>query len=386
MKFKLSEVRIKNFLSYKDEIFTDIRNYNVLIGKNNSGKSNLIKIMKFLQNYAKSNEIDYSVLYDSKKNNDAELILTMEISRIYRTEILEQLYQGQYLHKLFIDNEAKEGLLRRNQWNRIDRALPWLVEKGFFNFFKFYIKYYKDSKDLFLEKITVFHNEYDTEQIIYKIQEERDRDKILLNNFVSKDKPSMKFETYFTQFSSFEASDLRNVSLFKALKSIPFNLKNSIAKNPVFCKALLEVLGTFITNIKIIPHDRHFRSHLDRTNLVETDLSLDGSNFVKYLDKLISIDEKEWVDELNNEIITYFPDVKELTKTVDKADNSVLILKENGLKTKIELEKMGAGILNIAFFLTWIKILRENFFLFIEEGNKGHLNIPKSFYHRFFIL
>ncbi len=211
------------------------------------------------------------------------------------------------------------------------------------------------------------HNEYDTEQIVYKIQEERDKDKILLNNYVQNDKPSMKFETYFTHFSSFEASDLRNFSLYNALRSLPFNLKNSMAKNPVFCKALLEVLGGFISNIKIIPHDRHFRPSSDRTNLAETELSLDGSNFVKYLDKLISTDEREWVDDLNNEMITFFPNVKELTKTIDKSDRSVLILKENGLSSKIELEKMGAGILNIAFFLTWIKILQEGYFLFIEE-------------------
>ena len=367
MKFKLSEIRIKNFLSYKDVTFSELNNFNVIIGKNNSGKSNLLKIMKFLQNNAKTNKFDPTVLYDSKEDINAELILTIKLSPDYRTEILDQMYQGQYLHKVFLDNETKEGCLRRNQWNRKDTALPWLVEKGFFNFFKFYIKYYRDRKNLFLEKITVVHNEYEIEQIVYKIQEKGDKDKILLNNYVSNDRRSMKFETYFTQFSSFEASDLRNVSLSTVLNSLPFNLKGSIAKNPVFCKALLEVLGVFISNIKIIPHDRHFRPSLDRTNLVETDLSLDGSNFVKYLDKLISIDEKDWVDELNNEIKTYFPDVKELTKTINKADSSVFILKEKGLNSKIELEKMGAGILNIAFFLTWIKLLQENYFLFIEE-------------------
>jgi len=215
MKFKISEVRIKNFLSYKDVTFSGINKYNVLIGKNNSGKSNLIKIMKFLHSNCQNNEFDPSVLYDSRKNIDAELILTIELTKDYRTEILDLLYKGQYLYRVFIDNETKEGFLRRNQWNRKDRALPWLLEKGFFNYFKFYIKYYKDKKNLFLDKITVVHNEYDTEQIVYKIQEERDKDKILLNNYVLNDKQSMKFETYFTYFSSFEASE---VVLFLILK------------------------------------------------------------------------------------------------------------------------------------------------------------------------
>ncbi|KKN84246.1 hypothetical protein LCGC14_0290600 [marine sediment metagenome] len=367
MKFKLSEVRILNFLSYKDVTFSGINKFNVLIGKNNSGKSNLIKIMKFLHSNCQSNEFDPSIIYDSKEDIDAELILTIKLTNDYRTEILDLLYKRQYLYKHFTDNEMKEGFLKRNQWKRKDIALPWLLEKGLFNYFKFYIRYFKDKKNLFLDKITAVHNEYDVEQIVYKIQEDRDKDKILLNNYVQNDKPAIKFETYFTHFSSFEASDLRNVSLYNTLRSIPSNLNNSIAKNPVFCKALLEVLGGFISNIKIIPHDRHFRPSSDRTNLAETELSLDGSNFVKYLDKLNSTDEREWVDDLNNEIITFFPNVKELTYTVDNSDRSVLILKENELRSKIELEKMGAGILNIVFFLTWIKILQEGYFLFIEE-------------------
>ena len=367
MKFRLSEIRIKNFLSYRDVTFSEINRFNVLIGKNNSGKSNLIKIMKFLQNNAKTDEFDRSFLYDSKEDIDAEIILTIKLSNVYRKEILENLYQGNQLKRVFLVNEVKEGFLKRNEWNIEDKAISWLLEKGFFNYFKFYIKYFKDEKNLFLNKITAVHNEYDTEQIVYKIQEERDKDKILLNNYVLNDKQSMKFETYFTQFSFFEASELRNNSLYNVLRSLPYNLKNSIAKNPIFCKALLEVLGVFISNIKIIPHDRRFSPSFDRSELLDTNLSLDGSNFVKYIDKLISTDQKEWVDSLNNELKSYFSNVKALTKTIDQNDSSILILKEDGLQTRIELEKMGAGILNIAFFLTWIKILQKGYFFFIEE-------------------
>ncbi len=112
MKFKLSEVRIKNFLSYKDATFSGINKYNVLIGKNNSGKSNLIKIMKFLHSNCQNNEFDPSILYDSKEDIDAELILTIKLSNDYRTEILELLYKRQYLYKIFNDNETKEGFLQ----------------------------------------------------------------------------------------------------------------------------------------------------------------------------------------------------------------------------------------------------------------------------------
>ena len=100
-----------------DVTFSEINRFNVLIGKNNSGKSNLIKIMKFLQDNTKTNEFDKSFLYDSKEDIDAEIILTIELSSIYRKEILENLYQGNYLERVFLVNEVKEGFLQRNERN-----------------------------------------------------------------------------------------------------------------------------------------------------------------------------------------------------------------------------------------------------------------------------
>ncbi|KKL85913.1 hypothetical protein LCGC14_1949990 [marine sediment metagenome] len=86
MKFKLSEIRIRNFLSYKDVTFSEVNRFNVLIGKNNSGKSNLIKIMKFLQDNTKTNEFDKSFLYDSKEDIDAEIIFTIELSQFLSSQ------------------------------------------------------------------------------------------------------------------------------------------------------------------------------------------------------------------------------------------------------------------------------------------------------------
>lgn len=367
IEFTLSEIRIKNFLSYKDAKFSDLKNYNVLIGKNNSGKSNLIRVIKFLYENANSNKFDPSFLYDSSEEIDAEIILTFELSKNYRKELLELFYQGNFLFRVFTNNEANEGYLIRNEWNKKEIALAWLVEKGFFNYFKFYINYNKEKKNLFLEKISAIHNEYKQEQPLYIVRKDEHNPKILINNYILNNGQSKTFEQYFTQFSRVEANDLQYLFLYSAVKLSPSNIVNSIAKNPVFSKALLEVLGVFLANIKIIPHDRRFRANFDRNELLETKLSLDGSNFVKYLDMLISDDQKEWVDELNNELKRYFPEIKELTKIINKMDASVLILKEDGLLTRIELDKMGAGILNVAFFLTWVKFLQKGYFLFIEE-------------------
>ncbi len=367
LKFKLSEIRIKNFLSYKDAKFSDLNNINVLIGKNNSGKSNLIKIIKFLQENSKSNEFDPLILYDSSEEIDAEIILTFELSQNYRQKILENFYKGDFLFRVFPTDEAHKGYLKRKEWNKKEIALAWLLKKGFFNYFKFYINHNKEKKNLYLEKISVVHTEYKQEQLLYTVRKSGNFPEILINNYRLNNSQSKTFKAYFTQFPAVTAKDIQYNTLYQSVRLIPHNVVNSSMINPVFIIALLEILGVFLANIKIIPHDRRYRAEFDRNNLIETKLSLDGSNFVKYLDMLISTDKKEWVDELNNELKNYFPDIKEVTKTVNKVDNSVLILKEEGLQTRIKLDKMGAGILNIAFFLTWIKFLRKNYFLFIEE-------------------
>ena len=82
---------------------------------------------------------------------------------------------------------------------------------------------------------------------------------------------------------------------------------------------------------------------------------------------MLSTDKKKWIDDINDELKTFFPDINELTKTLDDNSNSIFILKESGLFSTFRKENMGSGILNIAFFLTWIKILKKNKYLFIEE-------------------
>lgn len=71
MNFKLTDIRIKNFLSFKDVSFTDFKDdkiigfkdYNVLIGKNNAGKSNLFKILIELKEVLRGKSFDLNKLF-----------------------------------------------------------------------------------------------------------------------------------------------------------------------------------------------------------------------------------------------------------------------------------------------------------------------------------
>ncbi|EFM3268558.1 ATP-binding protein, partial [Escherichia coli] len=46
-------IRIKNLLSFDDAFISEIKDINCIVGKNNVGKSNLLKIIKYF--YAKLN-------------------------------------------------------------------------------------------------------------------------------------------------------------------------------------------------------------------------------------------------------------------------------------------------------------------------------------------
>ncbi|MHA1285753.1 MAG: AAA family ATPase [Promethearchaeota archaeon] len=80
MDFKLIDIKIKNLFGYKKASFKDLKNYNVLIGKNNAGKSNLFRILVSLSEFFKGEKIGPNILFDGDINNDASLMLTFSRS------------------------------------------------------------------------------------------------------------------------------------------------------------------------------------------------------------------------------------------------------------------------------------------------------------------
>jgi len=367
LKFRLSEIRIKNFLSYKDATFTDLKNYNVIIGKNNAGKSNLFKILDFLKQNAKKRSFNNSYLYDESIDIEAKVSLTFELSHSFRYELFEILYDRGYLQIVFITHEGEEGYLSRNQWNKKEVAVEWLCTRGFFNFIKITIEYYKEYNNLVTREIKYIHNDFEEEQLSYEGIEKGRTIESVIHRYSKATGRSVTFNTFFTKYSPQKANDLFHDSIHNLITKTSRTIQSLNDFNPILQKIIFELFKTFLSSINVIPYDRQFRGKSDRSNIRETELDLNGVNFVKFIDKLISIDNKEWVDDLNNELKHYFNDVKELTKTVDSGDQAILILKEYGLLSKLRKENMGAGILNITFFLTWIKLLKNNQFLFIEE-------------------
>lgn len=362
LRFKLSEIRIKNFLSYKDARFTDLKNYNVIIGKNNAGKSNFIKILGFLHYYAKTSSFNEKYLYDKSLDIDAKISLTFKLSFQLRNDIFEILYDRGYLKSAFISLEGKEEYI--SKWNKKENALEWLCNQGFYNFIKISLEYYKEHKSIIIRKIKVIHKDIEEPQILYEGREKENVINAIIHGYTE---TSDTFESFFTNFSPNNAPDLLHVSIYNFIRIDPKTIKSLKTFNPILEIVIYEILKEFLFSINIIPYNRQFEGSYNRDNLVNTNLDLNGGNFVKFIDKLLSTDKKEWVDDINDELKTFFTDINELTKTIDDKDQSILILKESGLLSTLRKENMGVGILNIAFFLTWIKILEKNKYLFIEE-------------------
>ena len=362
MRFKLAEIRINNFLSYKDARFTDLKNYNVLIGKNNSGKSNLIKVLGFLHDYAKTSIFNEKYLYDQSSDIDAKISLTFKLSSQLRNEIFEILYDRGYLKSAFITHEGKEEYI--SKWSKKEIALEWLCKQGFYNFIEISLEYYKQHKSMLIRDINVIHNDFESRQILYEGREEENRINAFIHEYT---RTSNTFKSFFTNFSPNIAHDLLHISIYNLIRMDPKTIKSLKTFNPILEIIIYEIFKEFLFSINIIPYDRQFRGSEDRVKLANTILDLDGGNFVKFIDMLLSTNNKERVNDINNELKTYFIDINELTKTIDDDDHSILILKEPGLLSTLKKDNMGAGILNIAFFLTWIKILEKDKFLFIEE-------------------
>lgn len=102
MRLDLEKIQIENFDSYKNVIYDNFRNYNVIIGKNNSGKSNLFKLFNLLKKNADNIDIKVNDLFDEDLELDNKVVLVFSINQQLRANIFSILYDGNYLSKMFV--------------------------------------------------------------------------------------------------------------------------------------------------------------------------------------------------------------------------------------------------------------------------------------------
>ncbi len=361
LELQLKEIGIKNFLSYKDAKFKDLKNFNVLIGKNNSGKSNLFKLLEFLRERFNSTNFNKNYLYN-EIDSKAEIDLRFLLSETLREKIFQKLYRGNYLQKAFIHNETDKGYLKRNEWNKEEIAIKWLLNNDIYKFLDVNLSFLPNLGRIIITRISIYNGKFDKSQTLFSanfVNNSFKTEYLDLGELLSRDKPLLYF------FSDFNSTEIGfNQS---PLNDIFINAKN-FNKNPVLHILLESLSKNFFNALHHIPDKRKFNPDTERENIANTNLTPDGTNFVKFIHKKKSFNEDEWLNEFIERLRNYMPEIERLGDTIDaNSDRAMLISKEKGLDMELKYENMGAGILNIALFIAYIMELEDESILCIEE-------------------
>lgn len=111
----ISRVIIKNYRSIKDLTLNFSSGKNVIVGKNNSGKSNIIKAINIVlgensPTYVKSNNITENDFYSSNQENANKMMVFCELKKndneeIDISEVKKSKFYGKYLENLYSENE-----------------------------------------------------------------------------------------------------------------------------------------------------------------------------------------------------------------------------------------------------------------------------------------
>ncbi|PQJ68395.1 hypothetical protein BTO08_05205 [Photobacterium angustum] len=115
----LSSVRIKNILSFNDCIVTDFSDFNCIIGKNNVGKSNFLKVLQFFYAHL-NNESVIPLPLNSNYSSIGTISISYDTTRleeVVKSRKNKSIYQKHIYSSLFKDdsfNLVSSRIIRKN--------------------------------------------------------------------------------------------------------------------------------------------------------------------------------------------------------------------------------------------------------------------------------
>ena len=346
----LRKVKLNKFLSFKEAEYTNLKNYNVIIGKNSSGKSNLFKVFQMICDaYYNKKRFSKNLLYNALESESAEIVLEFEFSSEFRKKFFLQLFHTQVFDRFFQDRHGKGDYPNVNNWLGEENAYNWFKSKGYFLKLLVELKYYPNINRLVLNKIAIINK--NQEFLIFYLSTENNnfQENVLKIEDVKNQRETLD-RTFGSSLIKRNTSSSSGVTLRDQINQLQ-NTKNfagTLVKNFKAC---------FFENIFIIPEQRNFDPSMSTENINATEIAPNGKNLVKLLNKKTVKNKREWIKKFNEDLRYFIEDVEELKQDVDDSDNTTLVLKEKGLKLNLYYENMGAGILNVAHF---IACLMEN--------------------------
>lgn len=348
-------------MSYRDAEFEDLANYNVFIGKNNSGKSNLYKIFELIINAYKDENILKNFLYNDE-DLEATIELTFKLSKQFREQIITNLIKGNRLNKTFYTTEDKEGYPKRNEWNNERILLKWFMDHKYFTDLQVIIKYLPERNYIMFYQVAICSLRIKNPFVLFKLTIDKS------NYGISVVKMARWFQNktpldYFLSQINLESYGTPGSGRFHSI----FNMFRNVDANPLINMISEKLVNDFFEAFHFIPDRRSYSRDQPITKAKTTRLDNNGDNLVKFLHMKKVTNQDQWLTEFNLELREFIDNVEELRQDVDTGDNTYIELKETGLNIPLKYENMGAGILNISHFLAYTKEMGNNNLLFIEE-------------------
>ena len=357
---KIEKIELFHFLSYVRAEFSNLNNYNVLIGKNNSGKSNLFKIFRMLKENYQNGGFSSRYIYENNEKVGASIILTFKLSKSFRRELLRKLYHGNYLSNAFLSSEGLEGYLKKGKWRDKNIAIQWLIDQGCYSKIYIEIRHSNIIKNIYISQVSTKHKKIGT-QILLKAILKDNTNQTLVSDITKLIAREKTIQNFFTDFPRINIGSVNS-----SLKSFFSNL-HRFSDYPVLLFLIELLKNQFFNTIFLIPDKRIIKKDSDRNNITSTILEPNGENLAKFIHMKKVTNQDQWLLDFNQELCQYLPDIIRLGQMVDQTDRTYLTFKERDIDIELRLENMGAGILNVAHFLAYIKELEENKVLFIEE-------------------
>ena len=364
MKLKIEKIELFHFLSYVTAEFSNLNNYNVLIGKNNSGKSNLFKIFRMLKENYQNGAFSSRYIYEDNTGVEASVILSFKLSISFRKELFLKLYHGNYLKNEFFSSEGIEGYFKKYEQPDKEVAIQWLIDQGYYSKVKIEITYNNIIKNICITQVSAKHRKIEEEQTLLKVilkGKPNNVNQILISDISKLSAKENTIQNFFTDFPTINMGGV-NSNLLNF-----FNNLQVFSNHPILSILMDLLKNEFFDSIFLIPDKRKFKKESDRNDIIRTILEPNGQNLAKFIHMKKVTNQDKWLVDFNQELHEYLPDIITMEQMVNQEGNTFLTFKERDIDFELRQENMGEGILNVAHFLAYIKELKENKILFIEE-------------------
>ena len=353
-KVTLKELYLNNIYSFKESNFHDLSQLSLLVGTNNSGKSNFFKIIENLKPF---DSINQNVIFTNGNHEDVLVDYTFELSEEIINFFIECIKIKSEISR-FIDFN---NLLIRND------ELAVL----FYDFLKkahIRLKLYRGGTQyhIYVNSFGFISEGKSINLIQYpEVGDYQSKIHILKTNWK---KISINHLTSIMNFAwdsknkphNFSANMLRNAKPeWKVINNFDFALY-----------LYNEILDFFEKSHKIIEH-RNFDSNIPLAIRPNSTINESGQNFPHILE--LFLHENLKLQSILSDLLSeFYPEIEEIwSEAVSDDSNSSISMRSKPFITELTekryFENLGKGIHQILIILTHLLQLEENYTLLIEE-------------------